>query len=51
MPQCQYMVDNIVKGPIGEKTAKETVELYEMLGPIPNKKVQEGEGLESMRCK
>ena len=31
MRQGQYMVDNTVEGAMGEKTAKETVELYEIL--------------------
>ena len=32
MPQYQYTVDNATGGAMVEKTAKETVELYEMLG-------------------
>ena len=31
-PQYQYMVDNTAGGAIGEKTAEEMVELYEMFG-------------------
>ena len=40
MPQCKYMVNNAAGGTMGEKTTEETMELYEMLGVIPNRRVQ-----------
>ena len=45
------MVDNVAEGAIGEKTTEETIELYEMLGAIPNRRVQGIEGVESTRCR
>ena len=42
MPQCQYMVDNVVGGAMGEKTAEETVELYKMLGANSQQKSVRG---------
>ena len=49
-PQCQYMVDNVTEGTMGEKTTEETVELYEMLGANSQRKSARRRRMGVKRC-